>query len=597
MADPDHPVARFSSSLMGYDRGQVDGWVAEQERMIADLEKEVTRLRKAVGDNAVQPVPEYERVGAEIAGLLAEADRVATEMRERAAADAERWRADADRDAAAIRADAAADAEALRGDAWASAQSLVEDTTAATTEELADAHDRARAVRAEAEREAHRLVAGARRESDEQIRVAKMEAERLVADAETERDRIIEAARRTAEQAQERARALEVRRDELLGELESVRGTVQRLESEIDEKRQQLEPEPESEPEPEATTEWGDGIRVIPPSEVVEDPATEGDLGEPVDALAMVEEVRRIRAPEPGKGHVRVVEPEEDTPVAEEPAPDEAEAAAPEEAPEDSPAATEEPAAEPADEPAPAADGDELAALFSALRGGDEPVEEPEQPTEPEPGPEPASDAEPSPPEPAPTSPSGAHADLLAARTSALLPIVNGALRGIKRELADAQNRALEALRLEGEWSPSQATLANQFAERLGEVRTAAYAAGWAAFGGTGDPDGTPDASSAFAGDLAGSLLRAVGKGADTAGKSTELSRTFRAWRTDAAERHLRAEATRAHSEGARAAILAAGGTPHLVASERGCSQCRSAVGPLDGGVPPLHGDCSCVVG
>ncbi|UCG41284.1 MAG: DivIVA domain-containing protein [Acidimicrobiia bacterium] len=580
MADPDHPVARFSQSLVGYDKRQVDAWITEQERMIGDLEKEAARLRNALGDTAVQPVPEYQRVGEEISSLLAEADRVATEMRERAAADADRWRADAEQDAAAVRSEAAADAEALRGDAWAAAQTMIDDTTAATSEELAEAQDRARAIRAEAEREAHRLTAGARREADEQIRVAKMEAERLVKDAEVERDGIIEAARRTADQAQERARALEVRRDELLKELESVRGTVQRLESEIDEKRQQLEPEPEPQADPTPAPEWGDGIRVIPPSET-EEPAPSDDLGEPVDALAMVEEVRRIREPEPGGGHVRVVEPAPPTEESE-----------PEPEPESEPEPEAEAAQESADEPeeAPAeASSDELSALFSALRGD-------EGEPQPEPEPEPTKEAQPDPePEPAPVEALD-HEPLFKARATALLPVVNGALRGVKRELADAQNRALEALRVEGEWTPSQSLLSEQFAERLEEVRTAAYAFGWTAGGGGGDPEGAPEDVSAFAGDLAGSLLRAVGKGADTAAKSTELSRTFRAWRNDAAERHLRAEATRAHAEGVAAAIRSTGGTPHLVVADRGCSHCRAAAGPLDGGVPPLHAECSCVV-
>lgn len=588
MADPDHPVARFPQSLMGYDKRQVDAWIAEQERMIGDLEKEASRLRNALGDQAVQPVPEYQRVGEEIASLLGDADRVATEMRERAAADADRWRADAESDAAATRAEAAADAEALRGDAWAAAQAMVDDTTAATSEELADAQDRIRALRAEAERESHRLTAGARRESDEQIRVAKMEAERLVKDAEVERDQIVEAARRTADQAQERARALEVRRDELLKELESVRGTVQRLESEIDEKRQQLEPE--SEPEDDdgpAVPEWGDGIRVIPPSDVESAAPVEDELGEPVDALAMVEEVRRMHDPEPGKGHVRVVDPEGGSP---EPEPE------PEPMPEPSvvdevqePEAAEQEADPPVDE---------LTALFSALRG-DEPQQEAgsDSATEPEAEGAPDPDPEPDPaPEPATAGAEHDHATLLQERTTALLPIVNGALRGVKRELADAQNRALEALRLEGEWTPSQSRLTEQFAERLDEVRASAYAIGWAAGGGSGDPQGTPEVTSAFAGDLAGSLLRAVGKGSDTAAKSTELSRTFRSWRSDAAERHLRAEAIQAHAEGFVAATSAAGGAASLLVADRGCSQCQAAAGPLDGGVPPLHAECSCVV-
>ena len=301
----------------------------------------------------------------------------------------------------------------------------------------------------------------------------------------------------------------------------------------------------------------------------------------------MVEEVRRMHEPEPGKGHVRVVEPDEEEPAVE-PEPEPVEEPAAEEP------AVEEPAEEaPAEEAAPEESTDELSALFSALRGDEpEPEPDPEPDPEPEPEPEPVDEAEAA-PEPVEVPD---YEPLLIARTSALLSVVNGALRGVKRELADAQNRALEALRVEGEWSPSQSRLSEQFAERLDEVRTAAYAVGWSAGGGEGDPEGAPEDVSVFAGDLAGSLLRAIGKGADTAARSTELSRTIRTWRTDSAERHLRAEATRAHAEGVAAAIRSHGGTPHLVVAERGCSQCKAAAGPLDGGVPPLHAECSCVV-
>jgi hypothetical protein len=379
----------------------------------------------------------------------------------------------------------------------------------------------------------------------------------------------------------------------------------------------ELEPEPEPDPTP-PTPEWGDGIRVILPSDDDVPDVGGEDLGEPVDALAMVEEVRRIHHPEPGKGHVRVVEPEdaeadsESTPEPEstsesEPTDVEPEPTDVEPEPTDvEPEPTEEPTGDVVEEPvtpAPDPSPDELSALFSALRGDapedarseDAPGPSDEVEEEATPDPEPVEEPN------VPVEPLGAalpeYEPLIASRTSALLSIVNGALRGVKRELADAQNRALEALRLEGEWAPSQARLAEQFSERLAEVRVAAYAAGWRAGGAEGDPQGEPDSASVFAGDLAGSLLRALGKGSDTAAKSTELSRTFRAWRTDAAERHLRAEATRAHAEGVAASIREQGLTPMLVAAARGCSQCRAAAGPIGGTLPPLHSDCSCVVG
>src|SRR5690606_10593699 len=66
---------------------------------------------------------------------------------------------------------------------------------------------------------------------------AKMEAERLVAQARADHDDIIAAAHRQAQAAQERARALEERRSELMDEIEAVRGTLASLEGELEEKR------------------------------------------------------------------------------------------------------------------------------------------------------------------------------------------------------------------------------------------------------------------------------------------------------------------------------------------------------------------------
>lgn len=588
LTDPD-----FTPVFRGYNRAQVDGYVREVRSRLLELEAEVARLADSVSEMAIHPIPEYERIGKEVGTLLAEADRVAAGMRERAAAEVEEWRQAASAETKTLIAAAAADAEALRGDAWSTSSDLISESQEQATEMLADAETTARGIRAEAEREAHRLVAGARREADEQIRVAKMEAERVVAEALTEKDQIVERARKTADAAQERARALEVRRNELLGELESVRATVQRLETDIEEKRQQLEPDPDPAPTAQEPT-WGDGVRIIPAKE---DTGPVEELGEPVETMAVVEEVKRLREPEAGAGHVAVVEPEptvDDAVSPPEPEPaevTEAELASTTDQAETGEDVTE-PAAKPEDGPGTTSptDDDELSGLFASLRSGEAPSEV----AEPEPAPTPVkTDTETGGPAESPV----VTEEMIEGFQQVLIPITNGALRAVKRELADAQNRALETLRLESEWKPSQAELTKQFEPTLDKVRAAAYAAGWASVNPAGDPVGKPTKErTAFVGDLVATLLRALDKASDPTAGSSEVSRAFRSWRSDSAERHLRSGAALAYHEGVAAGIRAAGGEPWLAVRARGCTSCRAASGqPLDV-IPPLHGDCTCMV-
>lgn len=585
LTDPD-----FAPVFRGYDRVQVDGYVREVRSRLLDLEAEVARLVDSVSETAIHPVPEYERIGREVGELLTEADRVATGIRERAAAEVEEWRNAASAEVKAITAAAAADAEALRGDAWSTSSELLAESQARAADLVAEAETTARGIRAEAEREAHRLVAGARREADEQIRVAKMEAERLVAEALAEKDEIVERARKTAEAAQERARALEVRRDELLGELEAVRATVQRLETDIEEKRQQLEPDPEPAPASQEPT-WGDGVRIIPARE---DRGPVEELGEPVETMAVVEEVMRLREPEAGAGHVAIIEAEpvepEDVGEPEAARSSETESGPPPELvlTEDEVSATV--SSTPADDDDVPVDGDELTDLFRSLRGSDaDPTTiKPETPSAPEPG-------ESSPPM-TPRSPV-VTGEMVEHLQQVLIPITNGALRAVKRELADAQNRALETLRLEEEWKPSQAELTKQFGRLLDTVRDAAYAAGWRSVASNAEVHGNPgNDRTTFVGDLVATLLRALDKASDATSAATEVSRAFRAWRADSAERHLRGVATIAFNEGVAAALHARGDEPRLAVRERGCSSCRAASEQPVDQLPPLHADCTCMV-
>jgi vacuolar-type H+-ATPase subunit E/Vma4 len=162
-------------------------------------------------------------VGREVTSVLEAARAAAETMRDRAGADAARWRSEAMAEVEAMRKSARADAEAMRTDAWTTSSQLLEQVMAEVERTRAASERDSLAVMGEAEREAHRLTSTARREAEEVVRAAKMEAERLVTQAQADHDNIIATAHRQAEAAQERTRALEQRRQELMGELESLR--------------------------------------------------------------------------------------------------------------------------------------------------------------------------------------------------------------------------------------------------------------------------------------------------------------------------------------------------------------------------------------
>ena len=313
--------------------------------------------------------------------------------------------------------------QTLRGDAWEAAEQLLSQALSERDRVREETERERLATIGRAERDAHRLVANARQESDELVRQAKMESERLVVDARSRHDEIIDQARTQAETAQERAAALERRRTELLGELESVRATVSRLETDIQEKREELEAveaereaEPESEPE-ESTGQWGDAIRLIRREDVMEP--------EVVDATDVAEEVRTLRSRDAATESD--VEP---TSGLEEQPEDPAEVAAS------------------VDEEKP----DQIGSLFASLRGDEvvptaegPPTEAakrsdqatPKKETKPKPAPK---------PDKPPSRPKQPTVDFDV--DAVLLPITNRVLRDIKRQLTEAQNVALDGLRV-----------------------------------------------------------------------------------------------------------------------------------------------------
>jgi hypothetical protein len=366
-----------------------------------------------------------------------------------------------------------------------------------------------------------------------------------------ESDGILAAASQQAEQAQERARALEDRRAELLSELESTRASIGQLEEEIDSRKLALEaPEPVAESEPDPRTHHsGDSgsVRIVAPSK--------SRKLKPVDAEELVADVVALRSSkqvEPEPELIPASEPEIVPPP--EPVPVEAVAVIaplPVEVPDEAPQKTDEISKEEDsvtanegltasnDAPAPESSADEIGTLFASLREdtADQPgvsvesdaadvVIASESETVAEDEDIPSDEQE----EDGLGSSMGEATDpeVLDAE---LIPLQNAALKEIKRTLVDLQNDALEHLRTDPDWVPKK-TFTNKFKAPFGELAVGITE--------SKDDDG---AAKEFSADLnaavVGVIVKARESGAGNREVASSVSRVFRMWRADESERRV----------------------------------------------------------
>lgn len=530
--------AEFRTTLRGWDRAEVESVLTAAASRIEDLQGKCSQLEAKLAETPAQEMTsEFEHVGQEVTAILEAAREAAEAMRERASIDAARWRREATEEADIARKEAAADAEALRRDAWVTGSDLLEHTSATAEAMRAGAERDVLTVMGEAEREAHRLTSGSRREAEDMLRNANMEAEKITADATKRRDEIIDNANRQAATAQERARALELRRDELLEELENVRSTLTRLEGSLEERREALDltrltPEDTSvrvvHPPAEAKKDWelGETVRVVPKEPAVGQRPDTAIADEVSDQVARIQEPTPSDSPQPPRAEPtpeRQAEEVVDSAPAE-PSPEEPEAPA-ESAPADAAAEDD-------------SSADDVGALFASLRGVDAPddiviAEEPAPVVE---------EAEP----PAPAA--GADGtDWIAERDTRLLPITNRALRGVKKAMTEVQNVALDSLRTDDLWKPDEGAIAESIHAELVGVWSESFAAGHTvAEQMSGDKLKRPTTPASKADrDFAADLAEAVRTALERAGegqreRQSAASRVFRVWRSDEAERRIR---------------------------------------------------------
>lgn len=601
----------FRTALRGYDRADVDEQISDLESRLEKLEQERSILQARLGDvedgSGDSVRTEVEAVGEEVGRVLTAAQEAAEGMRSRASEEAARWRAEADASSRAKLAEAQDAAEHIRGEAWDTAADLLDQAKQQYRQVLQQSQQESLTIRAEAERDAHQLVGNARKNIEEEARQSRMEAERLIAKARSEAEALMETARRDAEASQQRARALEQRRAELMEELETAQEAIGRLESDLQKRKASLQAAgfddstvrvlPSEEPE----AEWIDedrSVRLVSSSVL--------DAPEPVDADDLAAEVSRLReeaqqveqnlTPEPE------AEPEPDTEMiaSDEVAPQYVELEDTVSPPEPEPAAAIEP------EPVPS----EIDSLFKSLRAPGA--------TAPDPTPNGSAPASPTALATAEAPASDWGVDPFDLRDRLLLPISNRALRELKRSIVEVQNEMLEELRTSGdEWSPQLEPVADALGPELRTLAAESHVAGYTAAaeltGASSTPhpnvepaDPTERVGGVLVEELNEALRRARTAGAGERELGAAVSKVFRTWRTDGAERWLRSASFASYHDG-----LLWGFQELEVAKVRGvvngisCPECPGALGerwtpgetlPEGTGIPPIHVDCQCTL-
>ncbi len=514
--------ASFRTTLRGYDSGEVEAFLSRLSNLVESLESERSRLESRLGEHADRDLEtEFEQLGREVTAVLQSAREAAEAMRERASLDAARWRSESMAEAERVRKDARNDAEALRGDAWTTGSELLNQAAAEAKRVTDESQTEVLSVMGAAEREAHRLVSSARRETEDMLRSAQMDAEKVTSEATRRRDEMIAQAQRQASSAEERTRALEERRAELLEELENVRATLNRLEGTLEQRREDLNlssTEGSSvkvvPPGPVAAIEdWepGETIRIIPPGPDGSDPPPETEVEpSPPSAGASTTEdepAPSIEQPDQPLPPVEVV----DYPEASAPPPTETDAAG----------------------------SDDVTALFASLRGDGSAPEPPSPSDEPAPVALTANPVE--------DALASMSEEFLEERDARLLPIINRSLRGVKKAVTDAQNVALDGLRVDPDWIPDEARLADELKADLIGLWTESFTAGHEAaadmLGRRSKRPETPrtNAAEEFGESLAQAVTEAlIAAGEGQRERQSAASRVFRGWRTQEAERRIR---------------------------------------------------------
>ena len=541
------------SGLRGYDKAEVDAFRDAVAKLVDDLRRRADlasgHLAQLGLEEPLDLKDEFQSVGREVSAILEAARTAATDIRRRAGADADRWREDA-----------VGDASRMRSEAWEEGSAQLEASVDQARETRAAADEDILFIWAQAEKEAIRLTSETKRDAEEAVRAARAEAEAIIADA-----------RVVADAAQVRTRALELRREELMGELEEARDAIGVVEDKIEDQHQRLM-SPESStiriidiatdaPDHEPGAEHGGwlggdkSVRIVAPQHSAEGSAPLAELEPVLDADDIVAEVERLQI-DPGvedpwseRWPVDTGTEAPDTDehvVVEADDPEPATSAADETGSE--PVVADDPPIETAVTPVVAdrpAASDGLTGLFASLRTPSGESSSEDKPEGLATGIEPVARLLAKPrreasaiPEPDPEP------DAFSDRERQLLPIVNRTLRVVKKQLLEFQNVMLEATKADPDgWRPAaedyRLSLDPHIQAMIDETHQIVGA------------EGTSGVEVVFGAAFHDAIVSAVDtvEGSGFRETSATLGRVYRSWRGDEAERRLNLLANTAYDE------------------------------------------------
>lgn len=583
----------FSRSFFGFDPLEVRAHLAKLHDRLARLEERNQPDPSGNGAAANHDVSvAIDAAVDDIAEVLEAARVAARKIRDRARRDATDGSAEAAREARRILSSAEADAFSVRKSAWDTSTELLESAKAEGVRMRNAAERDVLEIIADAERKAHRKLAASRRDSDSTLQMAHAESDRLIGIARAKAREIIEVAEDRASKILDRVSRLEKSHEEVRSDVDDIE---KRQEDSADEAAR-LEistvrivnpessmaavPATNGEPPPQETAEvgldagpepgrWADGTRnvcLVPAPSSKEGgperagPVTGTSTGEPAPGDPH-QDGNRQPAPDPARGI--------SLPAAQEP-----------EARTDSPrlrTAT-----------LTAVPTDELDALFKELR-----VKEP------------ATTAGVTP------EPDGA-GSLPELYDLVLLPIVNRAVRGVKRQLTDLQREQIKALEHDPDgWDPQRSDFAPYVVHAVSVMEREAYERGYSAAAeisgtrltslrgevGRGEGDSFIDALFDGVATAIRNARELERSGRDV---SSDLSGMFRRWRTEEAERRLRGLAGRAYHRGLVKGLSSIGMDRFLMVIEDGCDTCTPFSGEVmtaaDLPTVPVNDGCRCTV-
>ncbi len=193
-----------------------------------------------------------------------------------------------------------------------------------------------------------------------------------------------------------------------------------------------------------------------------------------------------------------------------------------------------------------------------------------------------------------------------------LLPVVNRAVRGVKRQLTDMQREQIKMRERDPVgWAPRRADFGPYIVHTLSVMEKEALDCGFSAvqrFTGIrlSPPRWAPNRgeSRSFVDDLFDDIVRVhrSSREADAAGLNVAdaLSREFRRWRTEVVDRRLRFLALRAYHRGLEEGFRGSGLEELVVIVEDCCDDCANLdvgiMAPDDLPALPVHEGCRCTV-